>query len=247
MPNTFSGKNVLVTGATSGIGKATGLRFLELGAKVQVTFLGRNKEVLEQIFEQHKHTGRVFTTVADLSRVEACDTSVSEAFDKMGGLDILVNNAGILIARGKNVLTTTVDEFEQTMNTNLRAPFFLIQSAAKRMQRGSVIVNVGSLAGTRTIPNLTSYSVSKAALESLTKCAALELADRGIRVNSINPATVMTEIFKRSGMSDEMCDSYVKENAKLHPLGRVGQPEDCAAMITFIASDGASWMTGQVP
>eukprot|EP00960_Hanusia_phi_P074860 768334-Hanusia_phi.AAC.4 len=225
------------------------MRFLELGAKV--TFLGRNKEALEKIFEENKHTGRVYTTVADLSRVEACDSSVNEAFNKMGGLDILVNNAGILIARGKNVMTTTVEEFEQTLNTNLRAPFFLIQSAAKRMQRGSVIVNVGSLAGTRTIPNLTIYSVSKAALESLTKCAALELADKGIRVNSINPATVMTEIFKRSGMSDEMCDSYVKENSKLHPLGRVGYPEDCAvryipqSMITFIASDGAAWLTGQ--
>jgi NAD(P)-dependent dehydrogenase (short-subunit alcohol dehydrogenase family) len=106
-------------------------------------------------------------------------------------------------------------------------------------------VNVGSLAAIRPLANLTVYSMSKAALEALTKCAALELAPRGIRVNAVNPATVVTDIHRRAGMQGEAYDRYLIDNNVMHPLGRPGQPSDCSALISYIASDACAWMTGQ--
>lgn len=106
-------------------------------------------------------------------------------------------------------------------------------------------MNVGSLAAIRPLANLTVYSMSKAALEAMTKCAALELAPRGIRVNAVNPATVVTDIHRRAGMQGEAYERYLIDNNAMHPLGRPGQPSDCSALISYIASDACAWMTGQ--
>mmetsp|Transcript_48615 Transcript_48615/g.114797 ORF Transcript_48615/g.114797 Transcript_48615/m.114797 type:complete len:139 (+) Transcript_48615:85-501(+) len=110
---------------------------------------------------------------------------------------------------------------------------------------GCGVINVGSFSAVRPMHAVTAYSMSKAGLEALTKCAALELAPRGIRVNAIHPATVATNIHKRAGMSEAAVEKYIEDNKAVHPLGRAGTPEDCAELIVFLASEGASWMTGE--
>ena len=186
------GKRVLVTGATSGIGRATAVRFLECGA--HVVFSGRNAQVLAEIkasYASTDHCERVATVAADLASVEQCRKLVASACTALPGgeIDILVNNAGVLPRLGMSIESTTMEEYTTTMDVNLRAPFLVLQECIKRMPPGSSVVNVGSLAAIRPLPNLTVYSMSKCGLEALTKCAALELAGRGIRVNAINPAT----------------------------------------------------------
>ncbi|MEP6719508.1 MAG: SDR family oxidoreductase [bacterium] len=238
----FSEKNLLITGATSGIGRATAVRFAQAGANVAA--VGRDETELAQV----KHTllglnVSCVTISADLARDDSAETTVAKAIDALGGIDILVNAAGH-ISNG-TIETTTTEAWDAMLDINLRSVFLLMQKALPSLvERGGNIVNVSSVTGLRAFPGVLAYCVSKAGLDQLTRCSALELAAQGVRVNAVNPGVVITEIHKRGGMNNDQYAAFLEHSRGTHPLGRVGKPEEIAELIAFLASARASWITG---
>ncbi|MDQ5845155.1 MAG: SDR family oxidoreductase [Acidobacteriota bacterium] len=242
MDKELAGKTLLITGATSGIGKATALRFAAAGATVAA--VGRNESALAKLKTEIAGSGTECLALrADLSREEEIEGIVTKTIERFGGIDTLVNAAGH-ISSG-TVETTTPEAWDAMMNINLRTAFILMQKSLPALiaTRGN-IVNVSSVTGLRAFPGVLAYCVSKAGLDQLTRCAALELASKGVRVNAVNPGVVVTEIHKRGGMTQEQYDAFLEHSRGTHPLGRVGQPSEIAELIFFLASERASWITG---
>jgi NAD(P)-dependent dehydrogenase (short-subunit alcohol dehydrogenase family) len=155
-----------------------------------------------------------------------------------------VNAAGI-IATG-TIETTTDAAWDAMMAVNLRAPFRLMRAAAPSLAaRQGSIVNVSSVNGLRSFPGVLAYCVSKAGVDHLTRCAALEMAKLGVRVNAVNPGVTVTNLHRRSGMGEEQYAAFLERSKETHPLGRPGQADEVASLILFLASDRARWMTGE--
>ncbi len=238
--NTVS-KNVIVTGASSGIGGATAERFLSEGATV--TLVGRRLGALQDIASRHSSGGKAFVIAADLSDEKQSERCIAEAIEMMRGLDVLVNAAGIL--KAGRIEDTSLELWDEMLNINLRSVFHLMRLAVPHLERSrGNIVNVSSVTGPRSFPGVLAYCVSKAAVDQLTRCAALELAAKGIRVNEVNPGVVVTELHRAGGMNDEAYAAFLEHSKTTHPLGRVGRPEEIADLIYFLASDRAGWITG---
>jgi NAD(P)-dependent dehydrogenase (short-subunit alcohol dehydrogenase family) len=239
----FAHKSIIVTGATSGIGRATALAFAREGASV-VAVGRRDTDVADAVRALTAAGGRAVACAADVRDEEAPARIVDAAVSAFGGLDVLVNAAGI-IATG-TLEATTDATWDDMMAINLRAPFRLMRAAAPHLaaRKGS-IVNVSSVNGLRSFPGVLAYNVSKAGLDQLTRCAALELAPKGVRVNAVNPGVTVTNLHRRSGMGDAQYAAFLERSKETHPLGRPGQPDDIASMILFLASEQASWMTGE--
>ena len=239
----FRDKAVIVTGASSGIGRAAAESFGREGASV--VLVGRNEAALNEAAGQIGSGGsRAVACVADVTAADAPQRIVTTALDAFGGIDVLVNAAGI-IATG--ALEATTDEvWDAMMAINLRAPFRLMRAAAPHLaQRKGCVVNVSSVNGLRSFPGVLAYNVSKAGVDQLTRCAALEMAPLGVRINSVNPGVTVTNLHRRSGMDDSQYAAFLERSKTTHPLGRPGQPDDIVGMILFLASDRASWMTGE--
>ncbi len=238
----FTGKVAFVTGATSGIGHASALAFANAGAKV--VGVGRKTEALNDVEKQIREMGaEVLTIEADLSEVQEAERAVQRALEVFGGIDILVNAAGHL--SNGTIENTTLQAWDDMMDVNVRAVFQLMQKALPSLiERRGNIVNVSSVTGLRAFPGVLAYCVSKAALDQLTRCASLELASKGVRVNAVNPGVVVTQIHKRGGMNDDAYAAFLEHSKTTHPLGRTGRPEEIADLILFLASDRASWITG---
>lgn len=233
-------KRVIITGASSGIGKAAARLFLSEGAKVAL--VGRRKDSLEDVAAETTDR-RAFAIAADLSDERQSEGCIAQAVEMMGGLDVLVNSAGIL--KGGRIEDTSLALWDEMMNINLRSVFHLMKLAAPHLEsaRGN-IVNVSSVTGLRSFPGVLAYCVSKAGVDQLTRCAALELAPKGIRVNAVNPGVVVSGLHRSGGMNEEAYAAFLEHSKTTHPLGRVGDAAEVAELIYFLASDRAAWITG---
>lgn len=242
MAGELDGRIALVTGATSGIGRATAQRLAAEGARVAL--VGRDAATLAEVARQVRDAGGEALEVnADVTSESHARRAVEETAEKFGGLDVLVNAAGI-ISNG-TVENTPLADWDAMMNVNLRSVFLLMQLAVPHLEkRPGNVVNVSSVTGLRAFPGVLAYCVSKAGVDQLTRCAALELAAKGIRVNAVNPGVVVTNIHRRGGMADEAYANFLEHSKTTHPLGRVGAAEEVAELILFLASDRAAWITG---
>jgi NAD(P)-dependent dehydrogenase (short-subunit alcohol dehydrogenase family) len=240
---TFMNKIAIVTGATSGIGRATALALAASDA--HIALVGRDTRALEDVMAEIAHAGREsIAVVADLLSDRSPSDIVSAAVARFGAVDIVVNAAGA-IAMGTT--DETPDEvWDGLMALNVRAPFRLMRAAFPYLkERKGAVVNVSSVNGRRVFPNLAAYNTSKAALDQLTRCAAIEWAAHGVRVNAVNPGVTVTNLHRRSGMTEDAYSAFLARTKETHPLGRPGQAAEIAALILFLASDQAGWVTGE--
>jgi len=239
----FNGKTVIVTGSTSGIGRAAAEAFGRKGASV--VLVGRKEDVLTEVAGAVRGAGgQTVSCRADVTTADAPERIVKTALDAFGGIDVLVNAAGV-IASG--TLEATTDEvWDSMMAVNMRAPFRLMRAAAPHLTaRKGAVVNVSSVNGLRSFPGVLAYCVSKAGVDHLTRCAAIEMAPLGVRVNAVNPGVTVTNLHRRSGMAEPQYAAFLERAKETHPLGRPGQPDEIASLILYLASDRASWMTGE--
>jgi NAD(P)-dependent dehydrogenase (short-subunit alcohol dehydrogenase family) len=232
-----------VTGATSGIGRAAAVRFARAGAAVLA--VGRDTEQLESVVADLAAAGGTGAAcMADVTARTSPETIIRAAIDRFGAITTLVNAAGII---GSGTVETTSDEqWDAMMDINVDAPFRLMRAATPHLPASTgSIVNVSSVTGLRAFPGVLAYCVSKAALDQLTRCAALELAPKKIRVNAVNPGVVISNLHRRGGMSDEHYRAFIDRARETHPLGRPGTAEEIADLIYFLASESAAWITGE--
>jgi NAD(P)-dependent dehydrogenase (short-subunit alcohol dehydrogenase family) len=234
-------KVAVVTGATSGIGRAAALLFANSG--YQVLGVGRNEDALISLSQSVSGSGSITSYRADLSGTSAIENLASHATTNLGHVDVLVNAAGII--QNGTIENTKLADWDLMMGINLRSVYYLMQKFVPLLQetRGN-IVNVSSVTGTRAFPNVLAYCVSKAGVDQLTRCAALELAAKGIRVNAVNPGVVVTSLHRRGGMEEADYGRFLENAKNTHPLGRAGNPEEVAELVYFLASEKAEWITG---
>lgn len=239
----FSEKVILITGASSGIGAATALHFAKLGANLAIT--GRNVEKLNKVAQECEQIGNLKPLVltGELTNVEHTKSILNLTIKHFKKLDVLVNNAGI-VGYG-SIENTSMKQYDQIFNVNVKSVYHLTMLAVPYLiETKGNIVNVSSLNGVRSFPNVLAYCMSKASLDQFTRCVALELASKHVRVNSVNPGAIETDIQRNAGLKEEDIAAFYERSKGLHPLGRVGNPEEVAEAIAFLASDSSSFITG---
>lgn len=239
-------KSVLITGASSGIGRSAAILFSQEGANVGL--MARDELRLTSIVASIKQSGgKALVCSGDVTKPDDCKQSIKTFLSEFGKLDILVNAAGIL-AKG-TIEDTSLEDWDHTIEVNLRAIFIMMKFAVPYLIKSKgVIINVSSVNGMRSFPGVLAYNVSKSAVDQLTRCAALELAEKGVRVNSVNPGMTLTELHKRGGMDEETYQKFKEHSYDTHPiangLNRLSNPEEVGCLILYLSSAKAEWITG---
>ncbi|XP_063388415.1 uncharacterized oxidoreductase MexAM1_META1p0182-like [Cydia fagiglandana] len=239
----FSDKVVLITGGSSGIGAATAIYFANLSAKL--VLVGRKENALRTIAAYCENAKGIkpLTITADVTEDAEVGRIVEEAVGHFGKLDVLVNSAGVLKPGGMK--NSNMENYDKVMSTNMRAVYHLTMLATRHLvQTKGCIINVSSINSTKPSALTIAYNVSKAALDQFTKCVALELAADGVRVNSVNPGFVKTNILSDAGLSEDQLELVVQNIVNSQPLQKPVQADDVAEVIVFLASDKAKSITG---
>lgn len=236
----FKDKVVLITGGSQGIGAAIVKAFYLDGSKVY--FCGRNEEKLKEVQNtlNSLQVGYARYIVGDVTDIKNVEAMVNEIIKLEGRIDILVNNAGI--TKDNIILRMKEEEWDMVLNTNLKGAFFFTKAVLKYMikQKSGRIINISSVVGSMGNPGQGNYCASKAGIEGLTRAIAREVASRGITVNAVAPGYVVTP------MTDVLPEDVKKGLYDMIPLGRLGEPDDIASAVLFLASDKAAYITGQV-
>jgi glucose 1-dehydrogenase len=234
------GKRALVTGAGMGIGQGIAIELARGGAGVAVHYAYSEKDANETVAEIERLGARHALVQGDLSKTGECERVVEEAASSLGGLDVLVNNAGVTRALG--FLETDEATYDEMFDLNMKGYFFCARKAVPYMLEagGGSIVNITSIHGHAGFPRHAAYAATKGAINAFTRELAIELADRGVRVNAIGPGLIeVPRYFDTPGYTTEFGNTLV-------PAGRIGYPKDVAPTAAFLASDAADFVTGQV-
>jgi NAD(P)-dependent dehydrogenase (short-subunit alcohol dehydrogenase family) len=235
----FSGQSVVVTGAANGIGAACARLFASSGAKVALWDV--DAAAAQALAVELGHGAQAMRCdVASRAEVEAATAATISAF---GRIDVLVNNAGIF--RAAEFLDIAEADWDAVIGVNLKGAFLVGQAVAREMAKagGGAIVNMSSVNGVMAIPTIASYNASKGGIDQLTRAMALGLADRGIRVNAVAPGTIATELARKAVLGSAEAKERIMGRT---PLRRLGEPEEIASVCAFLASDAASYMTGEI-
>jgi len=234
----LEGKVAVVTGGNSGIGLATAKRLQEEGARVAIS--GRSKKTLDEAVKTiGNHVVAVQSDVSELGDLDKLYTEVSH---KLGKIDVLFVNAGV--AKFAPLTETTESLYDEQFDINIKGAYFTIQKALPSLNDGASIILNTSVADSTGNPGTSAYSATKAAMRSLARTLAAELAGRGIRVNTVAPGPIVTPILEKTGLSKEALDEFAKGAVAKIPMKRFGQPEEVAATVAFLASQDASYITG---
>ncbi|KMQ89303.1 tetratricopeptide repeat protein 27 [Lasius niger] len=236
----FAGKVVLITGASSGIGAATAVHLAQLGASLSIS--GRNKDNLNKVAEQCGQS-KPFIVTGELTNETDVKNIIDSTIKHYGKLDVLINNAGII--EPGSIESTSLEQYDRVFNVNVRSVYQLTALAVPHLikTKGN-IVNVSSITGLRSFSGALAYCMSKSAVDQFTRCIALELGPKQVRVNAVNPGVVITNLHRSSGMSEEQLKAFYEHSKETHVLGRTGDVTEVAKTIAFLASDDASFITG---
>jgi NAD(P)-dependent dehydrogenase (short-subunit alcohol dehydrogenase family) len=240
----LQGKVAIVTGAGTGIGRACALAMAREGARLAL--VGRRHERLQHLADEIGDSAQAITIAADVSKKADIENLLARTVARFGSINVLLNNAGVLHIG--NVEQITEEQWDETFNVNVRGLWMLSRAVLPPMRKagGGAIINVASVLGINGARNRASYAPSKGAVVLLTKCMAIDHGHENIRVNAICPSFVETDLTAAvlRGVPDPQ--AVRRERITLHPLGRLGQPEDIAGLAVYLASDESSWVTGSV-
>ena len=234
----LSDKIALVTGSSRGIGRAMAIRLSREGASVAVNYVSNTDSAREVVADIEAAGGAAVALQADVAKLEDIQKLFDQCIEHFGRLDILINNAGIRIS--KNVADIEEAEYDRLFAINVKGTFFACQQAARRLSDGGRIINISSAVTRMMLAGYSIYSASKGAVDQITRVLAKELGGRNITVNAVSPGPVDTDLF-REGKSEEM----IQLMAEMAALGRIGEVQDIADAVAFLASDAARWITGQ--
>lgn len=238
----LGGKVCLITGGAQGIGEACVRLFVEDGARVVFVDIHKAKgEALQAQLQQQGHD--VLFMACDIGSKAEVESLVSQVIERLGQIDVLISNAGIF--KAAPFLDVTEADFDEVLRVNLKGAFLIGQAVARVMktQGGGAIVHMSSVNGVLAIPEIASYNVSKGGLNQLTRAMALALADDGIRVNAVAPGTIATELANKAVLTSEEARQKILGRT---PMKRLGNPAEVAHVVAFLASDAASYITGEV-
>jgi NAD(P)-dependent dehydrogenase (short-subunit alcohol dehydrogenase family) len=238
----LQGRKAVITGGDSGIGRAVAIAFAREGADLVLAYLAEEQADAERTAELVREAGRRVELVpGDIRDERHCTHIIDTAVSALGGIDVLVNNAAYQMSQQDGLLGISTEQFDRVLKTNLYAMFWLCKAAVPHMPRGSAIINTASIQAFQPSPELLDYATTKAGIANFTKGLAQDLAQQGIRVNSVAPGPVWTPLIPAT-MPAEKVDSFGAQT----PMGRAGQPAELAPAYVFFASQESSYVTGEV-